>query len=72
MSIGENIRNQRYIKGMTQVELARKCGMADSQLGAYERGEVVPKQRNVERIAKALEISVAELVRGTNKEGIYK
>ena len=56
-TLGENIRAFRIAKRLTQTELGKKCGMADSQIGTYERGEVVPKEKNIRRIAEALGVS---------------
>lgn len=66
-TIGDNIRSLRRAKGMTQTELGKKCGMADSQVGAYERNECVPRKRNIERIALALGVSVEDIEKGKNK-----
>ena len=66
-TIGDNIRSLRRAKGMTQTELGKKCGMADSQVGAYERNECVPRKRNIERIALALGVSVEDVEKGKNK-----
>lgn len=66
-TIGDNIRSLRRAKGMTQTELGKKCGMADSQVGAYERNECAPRKRNIERIALALGVSVEDIEKGKNK-----
>lgn len=66
-TIGDNIRSLRKAKGMTQTELGKKCGMADSQVGAYERNECVPRKRNIERIAVALGVSVEDIEKGKNE-----
>lgn len=66
-TIGDNIRSLRRAKGMTQTELGKKCGMADSQVGAYERNECVPRKRNIERIAVVLGVSVEDIEKGKNK-----
>ena len=67
ITIGDNIRSLRRAKGMTQTELGKKCGMADSQVGAYERNECVPRKRNIERIALALGVAVEDIEKGKNK-----
>lgn len=66
-TLGENIRVFRIAKGMTQVELGKKCGMADSQIGAYERGEVFPKEKNIRRIAEALGVPY-EIIATVNEQ----
>lgn len=62
-SIGDNIRTLRRGKGMTQYELGKKCGMADSRIGVYERNESIPRKETLERIANALGVSIDDLSR---------
>ena len=66
-TVGDNIRSLRNAKGMTQTGLGKKCGMADSQVGAYERNECVPRKRNIERIAVALGVSAKDIAKEENK-----
>lgn len=61
MSIGERIKSIRKLNGMTQAELGKRCGMPDSQIGSYERGEYKPTLPTLERIAKGLGVSVKEI-----------
>jgi transcriptional regulator with XRE-family HTH domain len=63
--VGDNIRSFRLAKGLRQTDLGELCGMADSQIGTYERGETKPKAATLERIATALGITVEDLRRGT-------
>lgn len=65
-SVGGKIRCYRERKGWTQWELGERCGMADSQIGVYERGEVKPRRGTLERIAQALGVTVDALL---DKEG---
>ena len=58
MSIGEQIKAMRKIRGLTQKELAEKCSMADSAVRKYESGKIVPKIEMLKRIADALEMPV--------------
>ena len=67
-TIGERIRFRRIEKGLTQAELGKKCGMADSQIGVYERNESIPGERNIRRIAEALEVPYETIV-GNDKKG---
>lgn len=71
-TIGDRIRTTRILKGMTQMELGSKCGMADSQIGVYERNESVPRRRNIERIAEALGVSYEDLAGYANQGGETK
>ena len=45
----------------TQTALAKKSGVAQSTIGRILRGEVDPQSGNLERIAKAFNLSLAEL-----------
>ena len=53
MTIGELLKKARLDAGMTQKELAEKCGMADSAIRKYESGK---------RIATALNITTGDLM----------
>ena len=55
MTVGEKIRLARRSRGLTQKEVADKCGMADSAIRKYESGKVIPKVKTLLRIAEALD-----------------
>lgn len=65
MTIGEKIKQARIQAGMTQKQLADKCGMADSAIRKYESGRVAPKMGTVKKISAALNVSIRELLKGT-------
>ena len=62
-SIGEQIKKIRIERGLTQAQLGDLCipKMKDSAIRRYESGKVVPKTNTLQRIAKALNVSVADL-----------
>ena len=62
MDIGARIRAIRQEKGMTQKQVADKCGMADSAIRKYELGIQVPKVETAKRIAAALNVPPAQLL----------
>lgn len=62
MNIGERIRKIRIEKGMTQKEIAEKCGINDANIRKYESGRQNPKIDTIEKIAKALDVEVSELL----------
>lgn len=64
MTIGERIKKIRLEKGMTQKELAEKCGLFDSAIRRYESGRQNPKIGTVEKIANALGVNPMLLVYG--------
>jgi hypothetical protein len=62
LNIGERIRKIRIEKGMTQKEIAEKCGINDANIRKYESGRQNPKIDTIEKIAKALDVEVSELL----------
>lgn len=62
IDIGARIRAIRQQKGMTQKQVADKCGMADSAIRKYESGAQVPKVETAKRIAAALNVPPAQLL----------
>lgn len=44
----------RIIAGLTQGELAKRCGMLQESIARIEAGRSVPNLRTISRIAKAL------------------
>ena len=61
MSIGDNIKKLRLERGLTQKQLADSCGLADATIRAYELGKANPTTKTTAKIAKALDVSAAEL-----------
>ena len=59
---GTNIRKLREVKGITQEELAAAVGMMRSNISRIEGGKHSPTLETMERIAKALKVSVADLI----------
>ena len=58
---GERVRELRQTKGLSQEELAFKAGVHRTYLGGIERGERNPSLKNIDSIANALGITLAEL-----------
>lgn len=56
MKTGELIRKYRKMRGVTQMELARECGLSDSAIRNYELGNRKPSEVHLEMIAEALEV----------------
>lgn len=61
MTIGELLKKARLNAGMTQKELADKCGMADSAIRKYESGKIVPKVDTMRKISNALNVDMGKL-----------
>ena len=62
-----NIRKRRKALGMTQKELAAKCGYTDhTTINKIENGSVDITFKRLEQIAAALDTSIVALIMGEN------
>ena len=60
--IGLNITLLREERGLTQEKLAELAGLHRAYIGQIERGEKNIGLRNLEKIAKALDVDIQVLV----------
>jgi len=56
-----NMKKYRQILGISQIALAEKVGCSTTLIGNIEIGKRFPSAGNINRIAKALEVKVADL-----------
>ena len=63
--IGKNIKKFRNIAGLTQKELAEKCGFATITIRQYENGAREPKTKQQDIICSVLDIPPLALLTGT-------
>lgn len=68
--LSQNIRNLRKIRGLTQTDLGEKLGYRHSTIAGYESGRTVPTGDILEKIAKALNVSIAELYSGETNNNV--
>ncbi len=61
--VGKNIKKYRSKKGWTQEELAYNANLHRAYIGQIERGEKSIGIRNLEIIATALGIKIADLLK---------
>lgn len=61
--LGANVRRYRKLAGISQEELSHRTGIKRSYISDLERGTRNPTVRAVGKVAKALEIEPAELLR---------
>lgn len=61
-TIAKRMREALQIRQMKQSELVEKTGIGKSSISTYLSGEYEPKQRNIYKIAKALNVSEAWLM----------
>jgi transcriptional regulator with XRE-family HTH domain len=68
--VGGIIRHHRRRVGITQEELARRAGLAPTSIVRLESGEVrAPRLSTLHKLAGALQIPAAELVRYVGEAG---
>lgn len=60
-----NLRRIRHVKKMTQEELADSAGLSVRYIGAIERADVSASVTVLGRIAEALGVDAADLVKRT-------
>ena len=63
-SIGKNIRKERKSKGLSQKDLAERCGFAVTSLSVYENGKGAPSIYTIANIAEKLGVTVDQLLYG--------
>lgn len=56
------LKRRMHIKGLTQLDLSRLSCISTHTLSKYTNGESAPNIRNVSKLARILECSVAELI----------
>lgn len=61
---GNNIRNIRVSQGLSQEELSFRANLHRNYIGMVERGERNISLKNIIKISKALNISIADLFYG--------
>ncbi|XME01838.1 helix-turn-helix domain-containing protein [Lachnospiraceae bacterium C1.1] len=69
MTIGENIRRIRKMRGLTLRQLGEEIGVSEAYIRAYESGRRNPKQQKLEDIANALHVNV-ETLTGADFDGV--
>jgi transcriptional regulator with XRE-family HTH domain len=61
--IGQRIQEIRLTKGLTQIELSYRCEMERSNMRRIEAGGTNPTILTLKKIADALEVGLAEIVK---------
>ncbi len=60
--LGDRIKTIRLKMGLSQEEMAFRCGMQTSHIGFLERGQRNPTLDTLERVALGLGITLSELL----------
>ena len=63
IKFGNKVREQRLLLGLSQEELASRAGVHRTYVGMIERAEKNITLTNVEKIAKALKLSIDEITK---------
>ena len=66
---GNRLRELRQAKGVSQEALADLAGLHRTYVSSVERGERNISLQNIDRLAAALEVSLAELMPAQSKKG---
>ncbi len=62
--LGANLRQARETKGWSQEEMAFRCGVHRTYVGAVERGEYNITMLTLRKFTKALGISLRDAIQG--------
>jgi len=63
LKFGNKVRERRLKLGLSQEELAFRAGVHRTYIGMIERAEKNITLENIEKIAKALKVSLDDLMR---------
>ncbi len=63
VKFGNKVREERLSLGLSQEELAARAGVHRTYVGMIERAEKNITLTNIEKIAKALELSIDEITK---------
>lgn len=69
---GQELRNTRRARGLTQAELAERIDRSLDMVGRLERGQISPSFETIERVIEALEVPAANLFGGTDTLGTLR
>ena len=62
--LGKNLRAARAARGWSQEELAHRCGVHRTYVGAVERGEYNVTILTLKRMTKTLGVRLQDAIRG--------
>lgn len=67
---GDRLRDIRQSKGISQLQMSNDCGLNQSLVSKYERGEVVsPPHHTVEAMADYLGVDADDFLEGLKNSG---
>ena len=69
-TIASRLRTALEMRGMKQAELVELTGIGKSSISTYLRGSYIPKQKNIYKMAKALNVNEAWLMGEDVRSGL--
>ena len=69
--IGENLRRERILSGVTQKEIAEKVGYSEKSISKWESGSGVPGIETLLTLAKIFNTDINSLVRKKETSPLY-
>ncbi len=63
ISLPKRLKQLRAKRGLTQLQLAKRAGLSHAYLGRLETGHYDPQLSTLRKLAKALKVTVAELLK---------
>ena len=64
MNVGQNVKRIRKEQRYTQTEIARRCGVTPAAISGLEHGDFTPSTPLLVKLARVLDVSVEELLKG--------
>jgi transcriptional regulator with XRE-family HTH domain len=64
VNVGQNVKRIREEQRYTQTEIARRCGVTPAAISGLEHGDFIPSTPLLVQLARALDVSVEEIVEG--------
>lgn len=71
MDVGQAIKTLRIKNGMTQTQLAERCGMSTNAVSIIETGKAFPPKATVEKLCQAFGIPQSYLMLTTIEESDF-
>lgn len=71
-AVGEKIRRQRLMRNLRIVDLAEMVSMSVSYISQVERGLLYPSVGSLQKIARALDLHVADFFQDDSEDGAEK
>jgi len=68
MNIGQAIKKLRQKNGMTQAQLAERCGVSQNSICSLETGKAYPPKATVEKLCQAFDIPQSFLLMASIEE----